>query len=66
MSAHHYVMTVQTGHGRIHTTDGVVDMSGDFTRADCYAHLLEEMTRQHGHVAVLFFALEPNRIAQTA
>lgn len=66
MSAHHFVITVQTDRGRLETTHGVVDMSGDFTRADCYEHLLADMTRQHGPVAVVFFALEPNRTAQTA
>ncbi|MFG3492457.1 hypothetical protein [Streptomyces sp. NPDC047972] len=63
---HHFLLTLQTGDGRIFTNDGVVQViPGIHTRMDTLKTVREQVLAQYGvrgQAIVLFFALEPNQL----
>ncbi|MFE5548977.1 hypothetical protein ACFQ71_34860 [Streptomyces sp. NPDC056534] len=63
---HHFLLTLQTGDGRIFTNDGVVQVIPDIhTRMDTLKAVRDQVMQQWGlggQSIVLFFALEPNQL----
>ncbi|MFB7937350.1 hypothetical protein [Streptomyces sp. NPDC056049] len=62
---HHFVITLQTGDGRMVTNDGTIPVvPGLHTRMQTYTAVREQIQQSWGLDActVLYFSLEPNQL----
>ncbi|MFD3334946.1 hypothetical protein ACFWV1_20185 [Streptomyces sp. NPDC058700] len=62
---HHFLITLQTGDGRVVTSDGIIPViPGIHTRMDTLKAVRQHVTEQwalRGQCVVLLFALEPDQ-----
>lgn len=62
----HFILTLQDGHGRMATSDGLVPLiPGQHTRTQALAALKDQMVEHYGFaqgVTVVFFSLAPDAL----
>jgi len=62
---YHTILTVATSDKKL-TTQGVLTVNGDATRASIFKYLRDQIVRQNGpqfaDATVVFFSAEPNRL----
>ena len=69
MAEYHYILTAQYPYPngvQVFTSHGVLDLKGQVTRAEAFDYVCADLRKRAGLTGdgdILFFSLEPNRLA---